>query len=156
MTSAICTCRITLLTLQTLMLWISYANITEVCLLILTFDSPPWATPQRKLSEFLLNLAYLRHPCTPVPREMWLSFAGFEPVISCIKLDGCPSYQDSSSQTFVPVLVAPNSYPSSSNLNMSFFWPTSFVPEMRILPSARGNSHYLAIWVYHNVRGRAE
>ena len=89
----------TLLTFETIILWISFANTNMRYACLHKQSTLLRKYPPKGISRPLIIQACLCHPCIPAPREMWLCLAGFEPAIYCLKWDMCPSYPDSTWQT---------------------------------------------------------
>ena len=88
----------------------------KIFLLIQTVNLVSGVTT-KKCIKFLIIQACLRHLCIQASREVWASSAGFEPAISCLKWDLCPSNPDAISEAGlddVPPHYPINSYSPST------------------------------------------
>ena len=99
MTGAMYTCRMTLLTLETLILWISFVNTTMRYACFHKQSTLLRMYPRKGNPNLLIIQVCLRHLCLLSPREKWWYFCGFEPAIYCLEWDMCPSYLDLNWQT---------------------------------------------------------
>ena len=89
----------TFMTLETLILWISFVNTTMRYVYLHNLSTLLREYPPKRYSKLLIVQACLCRSCILAPQEKWLCFSGFEPAIYCLEWDICPSYPESTWKT---------------------------------------------------------